>query len=138
MPSPIQQIRPFFYLPVGGAIAQVFGFSYLHCLWLYLTVSTFHSSPPPSEVSPSAFVVTAYASRVIGAMLLVVWLVSLPGAPGWWTVLPCLGFPEAQTFPLQVGVAQVAQEPWPCSVLSDEDSVAVSEGRGQNHGYLHG
>ena len=34
------------------------------------------------------------ASRVSGALVLPVSLEFLPGAPGWWALLPCVGSPE--------------------------------------------
>ena len=43
----IQHYRIFFCFSVRGAIAQVFGFSYLSCLWLY-----FHPLPLLPEVMP--------------------------------------------------------------------------------------
>ena len=43
--SQVRSKKRFFPLPVGGALAHVSGFSYLHYLWSWLRISTFH--PPP-------------------------------------------------------------------------------------------
>lgn len=59
-----------------------------------MKVSIFHPSLPLSEVSPLTLIIASCASRVIGALQLLVSVVLLPGALGWWAFPPYAASPE--------------------------------------------
>lgn len=62
-------IRGLFCFPVGGTVAQIFSFSYVSRLWLYLlATSTLHSfSGAVAVCLRRYFLIPASASRVTGA-----------------------------------------------------------------------
>ena len=88
------------------------------------------------------------ASRVSGALVLPVSLEFLPGAPGWWALLPCVGSPECWVLLLLGEREAGGLERWEpgCmgasavfSVLSFIGSAAVGlEERLWHHAYLSG
>ena len=67
-----------------------------------------------SALSPSAFVITACASRVVDALLFPVLLLSLPVVLGWWSHLVS---PESHALPLQEEGEDQEEEPGSCAPL---------------------
>lgn len=53
------ELAAFFCFPVVGNIAHIFGSSYLHWFWLYLTVDISYPSLPSSGVSPGTLIIAA-------------------------------------------------------------------------------
>ena len=90
---------------VGGAIAQVFSFTYLSCLCLYLRIHTFHPSPLLPEMLLVVHFVAACASSVSSPLLpLVSLMLSLSfREPGCLLPLPCSWSSGSQTLPQQGG-----------------------------------
>lgn len=88
-------LQVFLLFSVGSVIVQVFSFSYLSCLWLYLKIG-FPSSTASARGVTDALIIATCTSRISGALLLPVLLfllVSLPGASGGWAPPKCPGLP---------------------------------------------
>lgn len=85
------------YNSMGGNIVQVFYFSYIRKIWLWLYLRYPHSALSLPEVLPGTLVDTAYVFGVAGALLILGLLLSLallPGALDWLVPPPHLGSPE--------------------------------------------